>query len=250
MEENNSSKIIASLITATAMVATAWIGYLGLRFQTEKPIYVTQTAEAKQIIQTAPTQHPRIIVTPTTAVSVIQPVFMIENSLNLPVQIFIDEVFKGEVTAYDEKTFTLDSYPVSVEWEIIKKTLSDNSPIGHDMGGTFNKVTPDSTFTIDNLVGGQKYFYPIISNNTDYECSLIVNKGWQSEYDPNAVISPKQSKVGAGYYELYSNSNVFFDCEEETHWWGLLPDDASVSSFSEKVKENSGIIYFTLEPLK
>jgi len=227
----SGSRILAALITSAAMVIVAIIGYSGIKLQTLTPIYATLTAQP-----------------PTVVVTMNSPKFKINNKLHLPIKISIDGKYAGEVEGKSSKVFLLKSYPAKVSWAIIKMSLPDGLTIGHDMGASFYNVTDNQEITIDNVVGDQQYFYPIITNNTDKNCLITINYSWGSSYTTHASLNAHKKNVAFGYYKLFSTSNVLLNCDGKISWWGLRSDNQGGESFYEKVEKETGSIYFTLNP--
>jgi hypothetical protein len=174
--------------------------------------------------------------------------FLVKNKLILPIRIFINDRYSGEVEAQAEQVFHLDRDPVQVRWEIVKETTAEGKPLGHDMGATFSSIARGAVVTVNNIVGDQAYFYPFISNHTDKDCEVTINLGWQSENVTKAVVPAGKDDVGLGYFRLYTNSNVTLNCDGSIRWWGLRPGEQSDTSFFDKVDPETGTIYFTLEP--
>jgi hypothetical protein len=86
-----------------------------------------------------------------------------------------------------------------------------------------------------------------ISNTTNKDCDMTINKGWDSEFVTGAVVGANQDTVGFGYYKLFTNSNVTLDCKGKIYWWGTQPDEKNPTSFFDQVEKDTGIIYFTLK---
>lgn len=179
-----------------------------------------------------------------------RPSIVIENRLALPITIVVDGDSKGTVPEYSSKTYLLDRFPVSVDWEIVKETRSDGVAIGDDMRGRWSSVDPGMKLFVTNKVADSWYFYPIVTNNTDTSCRFSVNDGWKSENRPGGVIPSNHENVHLGYYRLFSNSNLTIYCDQSNPerylWWGIRPDQDDGTSFLESVGTDSGIITFTL----
>jgi hypothetical protein len=269
-------KLIHIIIPAATTLLVALIGLGTAIYQTDKPIQLTQVAETAQAstLTAAPsvTQTAQSVFTPSLTVQTIQPSaqsaptalatktpippvvatvpssITVQNELNLPVTISIDKVAKGEIEASSSKIYLLDSFPVTVQWTVVKETTSSGRPLGSDMGGKFSKVNLGDEIVIDHVVENQAYFYPYVTNPTSTDCDVVINKGWKSEVDPNAVVPANTDNVGLGYYELYDNSNVTLTCGTDVYWWGLQADQSGGTSFYNDVDQNSGVIDFTLNP--
>jgi len=231
-----NSRITASLITALAMIIVAIVGFFGIKVQTETPIFATLTAQ------------PPIIAVTNVAITVDAPKFTVYNRLYLPISIYIDKKYIGEVTGQSSKIFILNSYPVKVDWSIVKVTLSNGAQLGNEMGESFENITNGSYIVVDNVVGNQLYFFPIISNNTQKNCFVTINESWEDSFVTNATVTAYASNVSIGYFRLYSNSNVFLNCDGQSYWWGLRSGINQGVSFSQNVEVETGVIRFTLNP--
>lgn len=74
--------------------------------------------------------------------------------------------------------------------------------------------------SIDIQVGDQRFFYLILYNDSETNCNLIVNDGLESEQKVG-IIRAGQQNVHAGYYRLFSNSNVSLHCDNTITYWGI-----------------------------
>jgi hypothetical protein len=100
---------------------------------------------------------------------------------------------------------------LAVSWALIKPTTDQGAPVGEDMSGSFNVINSPAgtiTFTIDNVVGTQPYFAPLVTNFGNSQLLMVVNAGLASEKRCNCFVYPGSSSTYFGYYKLYSNSNV------------------------------------------
>jgi hypothetical protein len=236
---DNCAIIAASIIGAIAAIVAALITYKGQIDQVLLPIVATRTAEAEAYI---PTPIPIFV----TQVS---PSFTVVNSLVLPIEISVDGVNEGIVEKYSSKTFVIDTYPVRVDWKVIKQmTASVGISIGHDMWGNWDAVSNQEVVTVDYHVGERFYFYPIISNLTGQTCNVIINQGLLSEFDTHATLLANSSDVGFGYYELYTNSNVTVQCGENTYWWGRKGEDQTSTRIQDLAQLTSGVVQLVLNP--
>jgi hypothetical protein len=212
---------------------------MGLRTQVETPINATRTAFAEANIPTAIPIY----------VTQVAPSFTIVNSLALDVEILVDGTSRGIVEKYSSKTFVLDTYPVKVNWIIVKQHTGEGNSIGDDMYAQWDSVSDQEVRTIDSLVVDEPYFYPLITNTTDQSCGVIINDGLNSENRTGAALPPRSGRVGLGYYKLFTNSNVVLECGEKRYWWGERNGEIGVSGrLSELVEPGSGVLELTLEP--
>lgn len=168
----------------------------------------------------------------------------VRNELVRPIRIEIEGQYRGNVNPGIVKTFFLDSYPVHVRWEAVKKTTSSGTEIGVTMAGTWDNVQAGRTVTVNHIVGENKYFYPSVTNKTNYRCSVIINQGLRSEVNPKASVDAGKT-AGFGYYRYYSNSNIVLNCANgKAYWWGIRNRKGSTFTVDGK----SGYVRFTLNP--
>jgi uncharacterized protein YjdB len=135
---------------------------------------------------------------------------VITNQLIYPINISVNGAVVGSVPAQSTRQTTSTATNIVLSWELVRPTVGGR-PVGDPMAGTFNSV-PGSTgtinYTVDNLVGSQWYFAPVITNSGGQNWLMGVNMGLTSENRCNCVVNAGTSNVAFGYYRLYSNSNV------------------------------------------
>jgi len=267
----SGSRLIHVVIPAVSTLLVAIIGLGTAIYQSEMPIRLTEVAETAlastltagpllasptpvtpspvAATKTPRTPAPATKGPPPTRVSTTAPLSItVQNELYLPVKISIDSIDKGTIDGGISKTYLLDSFPVTVDWSVVKWTTTTGMALGNDMVGIFKGVTDKDNLIIDNVIDNDHYFYPLITNPGSVDCDVTINKGWDSEVVTKAVVPAKTGPVGLGYYRLYNNSNVFLACGTNTYWWGTLPDQGTPDSFYGEVDQQSGVIEFTLKP--
>ncbi|GAB4034335.1 hypothetical protein GCM10028774_20230 [Spirosoma jeollabukense] len=82
---------------------------------------------------------------------------------------------------------------------------------GEAMAGIYQTVTNPTgtiTYTIDNVVGTQTYFAPVITNNSSTRLLIGVNMGLTAEKRTNRVAVGGTSNIQFGYFRYYTNANV------------------------------------------
>lgn len=236
--------LIGTLMTVFGTAINAYFSSQAVRAPIVIPLNATQTAEARM---GKPTAQPGTGL--PTAGSETQTVsLLVDNHLVLPIRIFFDGSLQGEVAARSEGSFPLDHSDVKVEWDLVKETTAGGRKLGPDVSGSFASANPGDLLNVDNVVSEQAYFYPFITNNTEQDCEVIVNKGWKSEVITDAVVPALSKDVGLGYYKLFENSNLTLECGEKEYWWGTLPDETDPDSFLDEVEAGSGVVHFTLDP--
>src|ERR1700752_603780 len=168
------------------------------------------------------------------------PKFIIQNFLVLPAKIYIDDEYQGQIASSITKTFLLRSVPAKVRFEMIPALDSNNQPWGESIEGVFFQVDNGSTLSITNVVGDNFYFYPLLSNYTNQNCEISINDGLYSERRIGTLTAGQQN-VAAGYYKLFSNSNVTLYCGEVTYHWGERSGQIT-TDLQDMVIPNSGVL--------
>lgn len=273
------SALVVTLITTVGVVLTAVLTFFGLRYQTEAPIRATQTAEARSIalaitqrvLELTPTGAPSFTSTvppqptvaptatstvppptaspPTVVVTVVQPYFTIQNKLRRAIEVSADDVYLGNVAPNREKSFFVTGFPVEVSTRVQRAQNADGQPIGEALSAVFNDlVNVGDTQVVVNKVGDQEYFWPIITNTLDVDCTLVINEGYDDQVDTGVVVPAHAEQQAVGYFKLYDDANVTLKCGDDTYWWGLRPSKTEGTSFSADVEADSGAIEFTVEP--
>jgi len=248
--------IIAPTITALITMMIALIGFGTALLQAGRTALAGQAAQPTQpptqLTSAATGAQPAITPAQTSAILAVagnnSASISITNKLLLAVNIYVGNTLQGVVNASSTKAFIFEKYPVSVGWNVIKQTTVKGIPLGNDMAGTFDGVNVGDEISIDNIVADQPYFYPILDNNTNTDCLVTINKGWQGEFVTGATVPAHTANIGFGYYELYTNSNVYLDCGGQIYWWGQQPDVTTGTSFFDQVTTDTGYIDFTLNP--
>lgn len=79
------------------------------------------------------------------------------------------------------------------------------------MAGIYNPITnPTGTirFTIDNVIGNQSCFAPVLTNNTGTGLLVGVNMGLQSAKRTGKYAPARTPSDQFGYFRYFTNSNV------------------------------------------
>jgi len=140
-------------------------------------------------------------------------VLVFNNRLLYPVAITVNGQVLGRVGASSTAEQTVSAATaLNVSFELVRPTVG-NRAVGDEMVGIYNPIpNPGSqsswTFTITNLIGSQYYFVPVITNPNNTARLLGVNMELQAENRCNCTVPANSSNVAAGYYRLFSNSNV------------------------------------------
>lgn len=177
-----------------------------------------------------------------------RPFAIINNKLELPIKVYVDDIYKGIAEPLSWKTLLLDSYPVNVKWEVDRRKLNEETVMGDEMSGIFHNVETGVFLQVSNVVGNVPYFYPILSNDTDTDCTISINDGTIAEQRPGVLLA-HTSNVVSGYFILYSNANVTLYCNGQPRWWGIRPNQAETPMpLSNIVDPNNGIVQLRLSP--
>jgi hypothetical protein len=170
----------------------------------------------------------------------------VDNQLLLPVRVTLPSGTIETVQAASNRSFTLatPNGPFNVPWSLVRPTTSGGQAIGDVMSGSF-AITPGTaagiTLKVDNVVGTQPYFYPLVSNNTAVPLLMMVNGGLVSENRCTCVVPAFQTRTVIGYYRLYTNSNL----RGYRSGNGYTGSYVYFSDFSGSVPRGSGLIELT-----
>jgi hypothetical protein len=100
---------------------------------------------------------------------------------------------------------------LTISYTLTRPTTNLGTPMGEAMSGVYPTISnPSGTYTatVNNLLGTQQYFSPLISNTGVYPILMAVNWGLVTENRCNCTISSGGSNVNIGYYRLFTNSEV------------------------------------------
>ena len=144
----------------------------------------------------------------------------VRNKLQVSVKIYIDGVYDSEIPAQSDGKIRLDHESAKVKFVAVNLKDNRGSPIGDSYQGEFQSVIGNEKLVITNEFDGNYYFFPILTNNTDLDCSIFVNdKNLSVQF--SGILKAHQSNVVIGYYKWFKNSNVTLYCgENKIIWWG------------------------------
>jgi hypothetical protein len=126
------------------------------------------------------------------------------------VQVSVQGQSIGTLPAQSTRQATIASAPgVDVTFEVVEPRLG-NRVLGDRMSGRWSLVAPTGTvnLTIDNRIGDQWYFAPVVTNLSGTSLLMAVNFGLQSENRCQCTVPVGGQRVFLGYYRLWSNSVV------------------------------------------
>jgi hypothetical protein len=141
------------------------------------------------------------------------------NGLMLPVRVYVNGVDQGILHPGTSDKFFLSEIPSRITYELERGLSSSGDPWGVMISGEFYRVGIFQYLEITNITREQYYFYPQITNKSALTCEIIINAGLPNETRVGSIGS-YSSNVTMGYYDLYSTSNVVFDCEGQIIQWG------------------------------
>ncbi len=138
----------------------------------------------------------------------------ITNYLIYPVRVRANGVLLGTAAASEVSLLPYTgSASVTISWELVRQTIAGTSTaIGDTMEGSYAPATftqgATEGYIIDNVLGSNTYFVPVIDNLTPATLLMGVNVGLSAQNLCNCTVWPFEGNISIGYYRLYSNSNV------------------------------------------
>jgi len=174
---------------------------------------------------------------------------LFRNALLYTVNVSANGTSLGTIPASNSATFvTTITPPLVVSFQVNQPTL-DGRVLGDPMSGQFESIAAPSgniEFDITNLIGSQLYFIPVITNTRSTGALMGVNMGLQAENRCQCIIPPNVKNDSAGYYLLYTNSNVELfapgsNYTGEYTYWGLGGGTAD-TSLAPLVQAKSGVL--------
>jgi uncharacterized protein YjdB len=136
----------------------------------------------------------------------------VTNRLIHAVTLSTNSVPIGTVPAASTVSFTVSAIAtLALRWDLVRPTTSSGTPVGQEVSGLFttvNNPTGTLTYEVDNVIGSTTYFAPLITNTANTRLLMAVNFGLTGEVRCNCVVPAFTTRVGIGYYTLFSNTNV------------------------------------------
>lgn len=189
--------------------------------------------------------------TPSTKVALEEPEEVtLHNQLYRPVSIYIDSIYQGWIEARSSERFLLFQVPATIEFRVDRREDDESGkPYGVAFNAFFYQVMGDNqNLYIDNQVGEEVYFYPVINNQTDQNCDIVINEG--TAWEDKIGYAPAHSQgIVSGYFELKPKSSVVLYCgSERARWYWGSPPDSETTALSKYVDESSGYVELTISP--
>lgn len=174
-----------------------------------------------------------------------RPVITIENRLALPIIVTVNNStpYKKRVESGARREITLLSeadFPAQVHWEVLRNRNGEGKPLGEFLYDDFRNVDKEKQLVVTNVIGLNTYFYPIIHNNTEHACEIVLNDGLSIKYIVGWSSAKRQTNI-TGYYKMAKNSNITLYCPHQTYWEG---ERNGVRGHGLRVSPDSGVIHF------
>jgi hypothetical protein len=150
------------------------------------------------------------------------PAITVQNKLMLPIIVTINRSYRNIIHSGETKRSTLLSdqeFPAQVQWKIQRNKNNKGEPIGEELGDELKLVDKGARITVDNQIKLIAYFYPVVWNNTDQQCTIVVNDGLSIEH-VIGVTNPHRLTNVSGYFQFASNSNLTVQCPDKIYWHG------------------------------
>lgn len=157
------------------------------------------------------------------------PVITVENKLALPIVVTVDGEYPTRIMPGKTAKITLysdDAFPVNVKWVVQRNKTNSGQPLGEELSEEIKLVGKGAKLMADNEIGLVAYFYPVVLNNTDSKCTIVINDGLSIEY-VIGISNPHRLTNTTGYYKYATNSNVTLKCADQTYWLGKRNGKAS-----------------------
>jgi hypothetical protein len=176
------------------------------------------------------------------------------NKLLYPVNALANGAAIGVINASSTMAKTVpSSSTLSVSFSMIQPTVG-GLPLGEPMAGIYTTIqNPSGTynFTINNVIGNQTYFAPLLKNSITASALMEVNAGLTAEKKCFCVVPAAASDVAFGYYSLYTNSSVraFKDGSNYSghyEFWGYDAVFAPNGRIDSLVESGTGILRLNL----
>jgi hypothetical protein len=146
-----------------------------------------------------------------------------------------------------QTSFLVTGGAMVVSYDLVRPLTSSGTPVGDQISGVFPTIQNASgtyTITVNNILGTQQYFSPLISNTGAYSIAMVANWGLASENRCNCMVPSGGNNVNIGYYKLFSNSEV--------RGYGAISGYGvgtyafwNYTAFSSIVQSGSGVVLLT-----
>ncbi len=134
----------------------------------------------------------------------------VTNQLAYALDVYVNGANMGTVPAFSTAGTTLPLSSLQLSFELEQPRIGSQI-LGDAFAGYWNAISyPSGTynFVVNNVVGNDVYFAPVISNQTPQALEAGVNVGLVAQNLCNCNVNAFTNNVLIGYYLLYTNSNV------------------------------------------
>ena len=173
------------------------------------------------------------------------------NLLLETIEIFANGTSAGTVPAQQTRQATIASPgTLTVSFRLVRSTTTSGTPVGDDMSGVYNPIPNaqgQENFQANNVIGGQYFMEPHFNSSIGSGVLLGVNMGLQAENRCDCTIPASTNNVVAGYYRLYSNSNIRLYRNGSGYsgpyvYWGSDPPNNTNGTFPFTAAQDTGRI--------
>jgi hypothetical protein len=157
------------------------------------------------------------------------PAITVQNKLVLPIVVTVKDAYPTRIMPGKTATITLFSghaFPVNVKWVAERKKNSNGQLLGEELKDEIELVDAGKKIIVDNEINLVSYFYPVVLNNTDSKCTIVINDGLNIEYIIGTSNPHRLTNI-TGYYKYATNSNVTLKCADQIYWLGKRNGKAS-----------------------
>lgn len=147
----------------------------------------------------------------------------VRNKMALPILVQVNNrsIYTFRIEPGEKRTFTLLSateFPATLTWTVQRHKNNLSQFLGEAVSEEV-VVDQGASINADNVIGLEVYFYPVIENNTDSRCTIIVNDGLTIR-ETVGMSDPHTTAVKTGYYKYAGNSNVTLECPDTAYYHG------------------------------
>lgn len=167
------------------------------------------------------------------------PSITIYNRLLTSIRVYINGSIVDQLKPSGNETYTLESYPAKVDWEVIPLVNQYNGGIMGEsgLGGGFTSVNPGSELNIIAKNGNIMFVYA--ANYTTEDCSVVINDGYLEKVDQGFGLPANGKEYGYGYYTYFGEeySNVAIICPSGVYHAGKYEAEGEALSYNEETGE-------------
>jgi len=168
--------------------------------------------------------------------------FEVQNSLLVPIQVSVDDVYIGTVDPSSTLRF---------EGSYKSKTFSYTSATpyagGKNISGLFTApISNDVVYSVGNRLDDTYYYLVEITNKSDFTCDVYIDKGYVSEAYIGKITA-NQEGFKSGYFQVFNNSNVVAICpDDQFYYMGEYGDKEVKYRVADYVEQDTGLFRWTM----